>query len=464
MPYLVLFTPFLLAGLVIGFGWAFSPARFNFSRRFMVLGPFLALAGMGFLDWLPEANNDPLNFQFSLLGRIFLVFLFSLSGLALVAAYTLKLMNSGRLSPVTLLVCGAIQAGLYFSNPFLVTLSFVAANFFSIVAIVDLTGDREERFVKAVRSAVRYLIASVLFGLMLFVALVFLERLRLDPQASGVIKVAVALLVVGFCLRLGIFPFNLWLPELLEEAQGLGTFLVIGLINVGATVFLIEFLQKNPALLFDNYEQARPVMALGLAAAMVAALLALCQNALGKMLAYIISSQYGLILFGLASPHTTGKSGALFDLANLALLQLLIFTSLGVLYYCNQEGTLEGLAGLGRRVPVAATGLAVGFLGMAGAPFLSGFVGKYLIIQSAAQEGLAWALGVGLAVAICLVALLAYFHRLFMGTETPGLKLLPEPRSTSLLIVGLIGAVILLGLFPGLGLGWITNALNETFQ
>jgi formate hydrogenlyase subunit 3/multisubunit Na+/H+ antiporter MnhD subunit len=345
----------------------------------------------------------------------------------------------------------------------LVTLCYVGASFFNIVAIVDLAGARDERFVKSVRSAVRYLIASVLFGLMLFIALIFLERLRLDPQQVGLIKVVVALLAVGFALRLGVFPFNLWLPEMLEEVPGLAGFLVVGLINAAATVFLIDFLQKNPALLFDNYSEAQTIMLLGLAGALLAGLLALGQNGLGKMVAYTVSSDYGLILFGLASPHSVGKTGALFEVANLALLQLLIFTCLGVVYYCNQGISLEGLTGLGRRMPVAAVGLAIGFLGMGGVPLLSGFTGKYLIIQSAAQEGLWWALAAGSGVAICVVAYLRYFHHLFMGNDTPGLKTRPEPRAAMALIVVLVGVIILVGLWPAPALDWMSNALKGTF-
>ncbi len=463
MQFLVIVLPFLMTMFIIGFEWVFPPANFWFSRRLMVVWPVVTLAAMVTLIWQPGATSDNGSFEFSALAKLFLTLLFALTGVALLASYATGYLNTGRFSPVALAVCGAIQAALYITNPFLVTLCFVGASFFTIVAVVDLTNVSEARFVRGVRSAVRYLIASVLFGLLLFIALIFLERLRLDPQLTGLIKVVVAMLAVGFALRLGVFPFNLWLPELLEEGQGLAGFLVVGLINVATTVFLVDFLQKNPALVFDNYEQARAVMTLGLAGAVLAGLLALGQNGLGKMIAYTVSSDYGLIMFGIASPHTTGKSGALFEVASLALLQLLIFTSLGVVYYCNQGGSLEGLTGLGRRMPIAAIGLAVGFLGMGGVPFFSGFAGKYLILQSAAQEGLWWALAAGAGIAICVIAYLRYFHKLFMGNDTPGLKTRREPRGATWLILALVVVVIFIGLWPTFALDWMNSALRGAF-
>lgn len=463
MQFVIIALPFIMSALVIGFEWIVSPLKYRVSRALQIFWPVATLAVMVILLWQPSANSETGTFQFSALSKLFLTLLFSLTSVGLIAGRAIGLLNTGRFVPVTLAVCGAIQAALYLTNPFLVTLCFVGASFFSLIGIVDLPGAAEERFVKSVRSAVRYLIASVGFGLLIFIALIFLERLRLDPQLTGLIKVVVALLSVGFALRLGVFPFNLWLPEMLEEVPGLAGFLVVGLINVAATVFMIDFLQRNPALLFDNFEEARTIMLLGLAGGVLAGILALGQNGLGKMLAYTVSSDYGLILFGLASPHTTGKNGALFEVANLALLQLLIFTSLGVVYYCTQGSNLEGLTGLGRRMPVAAIGLMVGFLGMGGVPLLSGFAGKYLILQSAAQEGIWWALAAGGGIAVCVVAYLRYFHRIFMGNDTPGLRTRGEPRGATMIILALVAVVILVGLWPAPALDWVNNALRGAF-
>lgn len=446
---------------IVGFEWVFSPRRFRFSRTLAVLWPVLTLAAEAFLIWQPEANSPTGAFVFSALSRVFLTFLFVLVDVALLAAYATGFLLSGRFSPTTLAVCGAVIAALYISNVFLVTLFFVLAGFFSIVAVVDVETDDEERFVRAIKAAVRYLIATVLFGITIFIALIFLERLRLDPQLTGLVKVVIALAIVGFALRLAIFPFNLWLPEVLEIAPGLTGFLVIGLINVPAVIFLIDFLQRNPSLVFDNYSVAQPIMILGLAGAVLAGLLALGQDSFGKMLAYTVSGDFGLILFGLVSPHRNGLNGALFETINLALTQLLIFTSLSVVYHCIGTRSPSGLTGLARRMPVASTGLLVGFLGMVGLPFLPGFVGKYLILQSAAQEGLIWTLAAGFALCLFVIAYLRNYHRIFMGTDVPGLKTLPEPPAAILLIVLIVISILILGIWPAPSLGLIDILLQN---
>lgn len=460
MQFIILTLPFVMTVFIVIFEWIFPPVNFRFSRLLGLFWPVGTLAIEIALVWQPAASTTNGAFVFNSLSQVFLTILFGLAGLGLLSAYATGFLSSGRFSPVTLAICGAIAAAFYLSNVFLVTLSFVAAGFFSIVAVVDVDPDDEERFVQVIKASVRYLIASVFFGLMLFIALVFLERFRLNPELTSLTQIVVALAIVGFAIRLAIFPLNLWLPEVIEEAPGLAGFLVLGLINVAVVVFLMNFILQNPLLLADNERESQLVMTLGLSGAVLAALFALGQNGLGKMLAYSASADLGLILFGLASNYAAGRVGAMFEVAAFGLFQLLIFSSLSLIYYCNSGRRFGDLSGLGRRVPVAAIGLGVGLLGLAGMPLLSGFAGKYLILQAAARQGLVWALVAGATIVLLLIAHLRYFHRIFMGREVPGLKTLPEPRSAIIIILGLVAIVVAGGVWPHPLLALLNDALK----
>lgn len=462
MQFLILALPFLATVFIVIFEFIFSPEKFWFSRTLGVVWPVLTLAIEIILIWQPAANSSDGAFVFSELGRVFLSLLFLLTSVALLVAYATGNLLSGKFSPATLGVCGAVIAALYLANTFLQVLFLALAGLISIVALVDVENEKEERFVPAIKASVRYLIATVLFGLTIYISLIFLERLKADPQLTGLIKVIVALAVVGFAMRLAVFPFSLWLPEVLEEAPGLSGFLVVGVINAPTIVLLVDFLQRNPAILFENYTEAQPVMLLTMSGAMVAAVLALGQNGFGKMLAYTASADFGLILFGLVSPHRSGLNGAIFEALNLAFMHLLIFGATAIIAYCNHQRVWTNLTGLGRRMPGAAIALMIGVLGMVGLPFTAGFVGKYLILQSAAQEGLPWALAGGVTIVCSAVAYLRYFHRVFMGNDVPGLRTLPEPRVAVLLLLVVAGVIIFVGLWPAPVLSWLDSALRAT--
>jgi formate hydrogenlyase subunit 3/multisubunit Na+/H+ antiporter MnhD subunit len=462
VPFTVIVLPFAATLFLVLIEALFPAEKYRWSYKVAVT---IAVAGLGastVMVWIENPTTADNAFFFTPVAQLFLTFLFTLASISLLVAYFTANLKSGRYAPVTLTVCGTINAALFINNVFVVTLCFVAAEFFSIISVVDVGTEDEERFVRVVKSAVRYLIVTVLFGLLLFVAQVFLERVRLDPQQIGLIKVIVALAITGFALRFGVFPFNLWLPQVIEDAPALASWLVLGLINGAAVIFLVDFLQQNPTLLLNNTSQTLPVMALGMSGAVLSGLFGMAQSSFGKMLAYTGSGNLSLVLFGLATPHTTGLHGAVFEAANFALAQLLIFTSLAVIYYCNYERVIKGLSGLGRHMPVATVGLSFGMLALAGAPLISGFPGKYLILQSAAQEGIGWALLGGLAITLWLLAYLRFFHNQFMGRDIPGLKTKAEPIGTSAIILLLIAVMIFFGIWSALPLDWLGSALKAS--
>ena len=432
------------------------------------------------------------------LARLALFAMLLLVAVSMVAAYATDNLTSGRFAPATLTVVGAVAAALSLTNPFLVTLCLTGAAILAIIGVVDggpglglgarrpddddglrdsfstgglavgsqqregeIFDPYERRFARLVRAAFIYLIATVFFGLLFFLALILLERLRLDPQQVGLIKVITAFIGVGFATRFGIFPFNLWLPAVLEIGPSLAAYIAVGFINVAGAVFLVNFLQANPTLLLDNRDEAQYIMALGMAGALAAGLLALGQNGIGKLVAYATSATFGLALFSLASPHPTGKIGAVYTMMNFGLVLLLVLVSMSVVYFANNNRPFGELTGLARRAPVAAFGLAVGLLGMAGLPMLSGFAGTYLVLQAAALENPVWAVLGGLALALFLIAGLRAYHRTFMGEDVPGLVTRPEPPLATIVIIGLVAAVIYFGLFPSTLVEAIQTALNS---
>jgi multicomponent Na+:H+ antiporter subunit D len=459
MELLVISLPFAIAIAIVVVEFVFPSQKYRWAGLVNLLMPVVGLALSALLVWQTEAGDTDNVFFFNNLSQIILTLLFGFTAISLLVAYFTDQLKSGRYSPAALAVCGTINAALYINNVFIVTLCFVAAEFFSIIAVVDLDTEDEERFVRTIKSAVRYLIVTVLFGLLLFVAQVFLERLRLDPQQTGLINIIIALAVTGFALRLGVFPFNLWVPQMVEDAPALANWLVLGLINGAVIIFLVDFLEQNPTLLFASSAQSEPVMTLGMAGAVLSGVFAIAQSGFGKMLAYVISGNLSLVLFAVATTNDTGIRGALFEAGNLTLVQLLIFTCLSVVNYCNFDRSMSGLTGLGRRTPVAAVGLIFGLLGLAGVPPVSGFAGKYLILQSAAQEGIVWALLGGLAVTLWLIAYLRFFHNAFMGRDVPGLKTRPEPIGGISVILSLVAVTIIVGIWPAFPLDWLGAAL-----
>ena len=69
---------------------------------------------------------------------------------------------------------------------------------------------------------------------------------------------------------------------------------------------------------------------------------------------------------------------------------------------------LRGLRGLGQRSPLAAVGLTLSLLSLAGIPPLAGFAGKVLLLDAALSGGLTWLA----VIAIANFAVALYYYLL----------------------------------------------------
>jgi formate hydrogenlyase subunit 3/multisubunit Na+/H+ antiporter MnhD subunit len=204
----------------------------------------------------------------------------------------------------------------------------------------------------------------------------------------------------------------------------------------------------------------------GVLTALLGGLLALGQTSLRRTLAFLLISEGGSLFFGVASLSGTGLAGVLYGIVNQALAATLIFTSLGLLE--QPDGRTPGVErrDLLRRWPIAGAGLLGGGLALLGLPPMSGFAGKLLIFQAAADRGWGYLLPLTLASALGCAALLRVARERLVGppedvpVAAPTLlgedeiallgprRLAPEPQPAALLTVLLLAASLALGVYP----------------
>src|SRR5258706_6787827 len=137
------------------------------------------------------------------------------------------------------------------------------------------------------------------------------------------------------------------------------------------------------ALSFMDGLTALAVIAwIGAFTALLAALIAVQQNDIKRILAYSTLSQLGYMIMavGLASP-----TGAMYHLTTHAFFKALLFLAAGsVIHALHHEQNIWEMGGLSRKMPVTKWTFLVGTLAIAGMPLLSGFYSKDEILAAAA--------------------------------------------------------------------------------
>ncbi len=200
------------------------------------------------------------------------------------------------------------------------------------------------------------------------------------------------------------FPLHVWLPDAME-----GPTPVSALIHAATMVAAGVYLVGRTFPLF-TVDALTVVATVGAVTALLAGLIALCQDDIKKVLAYSTVSQLGYMFLGLGSG---AWHAGLFHLTTHAFFKALMFLGSGsVILACHHEQDMRKMGGLRHKMPVTTWTFLVGVLAIAGLPGLSGFFSKDAILAGAWNRHpvLFW-LGLGSAVLTAF-----YMFRLFAMT------------------------------------------------
>lgn len=258
------------------------------------------------------------------------------------------------------------------------------------------------------------------------------------------------LLLLAAAVRMAVVPFHSWLPVLMARGPfGLSLLLV----NVHAGLFLL--LRVAIPLAPEAWAASETMLtALGLFGGLYGAVLALAQVDLRRTVGFLLVSQSGLLLAGLAAMNTQSVAGVL--LQSVATGVSLTGLTLVVQVLGARTGTTDmtRLGGLVRKTPkMAAFFFLLGFASL-GFPGTLSFVGEDLLLHGVLEAHPLVALPLLLTTALCAITLFRAFQKTFLGGVTPEQKLLLEtvedllPRER-LAALGLFALVFVGGLLPG---------------
>jgi len=209
--------------------------------------------------------------------------------------------------------------------------------------------------------------------------------LMLASGAHAGVMSTTMLTVIGVLLSFGAFgksaqfPLHTWLPDAMAGPTPVSA-LIHAATMVAAGVFLLA--RIYPILTPD----ARLfILIIGATTILIGSLCALAQRDLKKALAFSTIGQLGYMVLAIGVGSWTG---AMFHLLTHAFFKSLLFLCAGnVIHTMHHDHRLEHFGGLFRRMPVTGVTFAIGTLAMSGAPFMSGFYSKEMIIAHAS----AWA-------------------------------------------------------------------------
>ncbi len=287
------------------------------------------------------------------------------------------------------------------------------------------------------------------------------------PLAAGYASGNSTLILITILLFIGAtgksaqLPLFTWLPDAMA-----GPTPVSALIHAATMVTAGIYMIVRSNILFTLAPITMDIVAvIGLATAIIAAIIALSQTDIKKVLAYSTVSQLGYMFLGLGVGAFTGS---FFHVITHAFFKALLFLGAGsVIHAMSNEQDLRKMGGLKSKLPVTFYSMLAGTIAIAGLPPFSGFFSKDEILAHAfAHNKLLWAIGL-------LGALLTAFYMFrmlfltfwgnFRGTPEQRHHLHESPKSMTIPLM-ILAVLSVIGGFIGIpevlgGSHWLSGYL-----
>ena len=345
-------------------------------------------------NWKPpygiEFVIDPLNAIILVLITL-IGFLSTIFGIPFLMGQS-RFKNAGYFSILALLITGLL--GMTSTGDIFNLYVFLEITSLSGYALIAMGGD------KGIVSAFRYLLIGTVGAsfYLLGVAFLYGETGTLNMEdmsglvgpvlSSGTTMVAMVCFVVGFGIKMALFPLHGWQPSAYTHSHPGAAPLIAGVMGKVPAYAMFRFFY----FVFDaNNDHVHAFLVLvGLMAScgmIYGSWKAIQQKDLRKMLAYSSIAQMGYVAMGMAIGNVYGIIGAVLHIINHSFMKGGLFFCAGAIQYKYGVTGLHNLGQLYRKMPTTVIVMVLASLSMIGIPPTAGFFSKWYLALGAVQAG-----------------------------------------------------------------------------
>jgi NADH-quinone oxidoreductase subunit M len=198
-----------------------------------------------------------------------------------------------------------------------------------------------------------------------------------------------AALLLGFAVKVPLFPLHTWLPLAHTEAPTAGSVILAGvLLKLGTYGILVVAIPFAPlaAIAFAPW-----LAVLSICGILIAGLICWTQTDIKKLVAYSSVAHLGFCMLGMFAMNVAGVQGSVLYMINHGLSTGALFFCIGMMYERYHTRSLKEVGGLAAKMPVWACFMVFFAMASVGLPGLNGFISEFLCVMGAFQAGDLWA-------------------------------------------------------------------------
>lgn len=360
----------------------------------------------------------------------------------------------------------AVLNGIYMSSNLLTMYLF-----YELMTLLSFPLVLHELTLEAIAAAKKYLYYSIAGAFLSLISIFMIYQYAGSYQFVGggiidaakiagnenLVRVFVLLAIIGFGCKAGLFPLHDWLPTAHPVAPAPASAVLSGVITKSGVIAIIRlvFYSVGADFIRGSWVQYTWII-LTLVTVFLGSMMAYLEKGLKKRLAYSSVSQVSYVLFGLSTLHPVGFLGACLHVIFHSIIKDDLFMVAGAIIHQTGITVVEGLKGIGKRMPITIWSFTLASLALIGIPPFTGFVSKWFLCLGALESGTGAYGYVGPAILLVSALLTAGYllpitiDGFFPGKDFAGDVTKCEPKAVMLVPIIILGALtLILGVFPG---------------
>jgi NADH-quinone oxidoreductase subunit M len=312
-------------------------------------------------------------------------------------------------------------------------------------------------------AAVKFFIYTMVGSLLMLVALIFLYFKGLEAGFTnfgllqffnlqlplGTQMWLFAAFALAFAIKVPMFPLHTWLPDAHTEAPTAGSVILAAILLKMGTYGYVRFAMP---LFPEAAHQFAPLIAtLAVIGIIYAALVAMVQEDVKKLVAYSSVAHLGFVMLGVFACNTEGITGGMLQMINHGISTGALFLIVGFIYERRHTRLITDFGGLSKQMPIFATIFMIVTFSSIGLPGTNGFVGEFLVLIGAFESELRWwTIIASSGVILSAVYMLWMFQRVMFGElDNPKNQKLLDLNAREIgIMVPLIIMIFVMGLYP----------------
>ncbi len=401
-----------------------------------------------------------------------------LSGLItlLSAAASWNIKKKTRLYFALLLVQASAQALVFLSQDFLLFFLAWELELVPVYLLIAIWGGNRRLY-----AATKFILYTALASLLILIsglALAFSGdsfTLNLSELAvksySGAFGILCYLgFLIGFGVKLPIFPLHTWLPDAHGEANAPVSMLLAGVLLKMGGYALLRF---NVQILPEAHLILAPALiVIGIVNIIYGALNAFAQDNVKRRIACSSVSHMGFVLLGIGAIDALGISGAMLQMISHGLIAAAMFFVTGSFYERTNTLSIPNMGGLAKVLPITFALFLISSLASLALPGMSGFVSEITVFLGITSQESFTSIFRAITILIAAIGLvltpiylLSMCRRVFFGPRIPALAITKEMNSRELTIgLSLLVPTLVIGFWPRIAIDLYetsTNALAD---